>query len=230
MATDPTGSAPPPPPVPPHSSAPSFGGAHASLVDRAKNIILRPKEEWAVIAAEPDTVGGLYRNYIVILAAIPVIAMAVGLLLFGINLIVVTVRPSISYVLSQAIVSYVMALIGVYVLALIIEALAPSFGGQKDRVQALKVAAYAYTPAWIAGILYLVPMLGLLVLIAAIYGFYLLYLGLPIVMRSAPDKTVVYLVAIVVAAIVVGIVIAAVTGAVTHTFAPVAATPTFNLR
>jgi hypothetical protein len=156
--------------------------------------------------------------------------MAVGLLLFGINVIFVTVRPSIGYVLTQAIMTYVMSLVGVYVMALIIEALAPSFGGTKDRVQAFKVAAYSYTPTWIAGILYLMPSLALLVLIASIYGFYLLYLGLPVVMKSAPDKTVVYLIAIVVAAIVVGIVIGLITGAVTHSFAPVAATPSFNLR
>lgn len=211
MATNPTGTAP-------------------SLVERAKNIILTPKTEWVVIDAEPATIGGLYRNYICILAAIPAIAMAVGLLVFGINLIIVTVRPSIGYVLSQAITSYIMTLIGVFVIALIIEALAPTFGGQKDRVQALKVAAYSYTAAWLAGIVYIVPMLGLLVLIAMIYGFYLMYLGLPIVMKSSPDKTVVYLIAIIVAAVVVYLIIGVVTAAVTHSFAPVAATPSFSLR
>src|SRR4051812_13476274 len=168
MATDPTGTEPTSPPgstTPP----PPLGGTHASLVERAKNIITRPKTEWPVIAAEPATVGSLYRNYIMILAAIPVVATALGLLLFGINLIIVTVRPSIGYVLSQAIVSYVMTLIGVFVIALIIEALAPTFGGQKDRVQALKVAAYSYTAAWVAGVVTIVPMLGLLVLLAMIY-------------------------------------------------------------
>lgn len=209
---------------------PSPTGSGPSLVDRAKNIILQPKTEWPVIAAEPATIGGIYRNYVMILAAIPAVAMAVGLLLFGINLIFVTVRPPIGYVLSQVIMMYVMALVGVYVIALIIEALAPTFGGTKDRVQAFKVAAYSYTPTWVAGILYLMPSLGLLVIIASIYGFYLLYLGLPVVMKSAPDKTVGYLVAIVVAAIVVGLILAAITGAVTHAFMPVATAPSFNLR
>src|SRR5438309_271419 len=150
MASDPTGASPIPPPIPPSSPPPHAAGAHASLIERVKNILLRPKEEWPVIAAEPETVGSLYRNYIAILAAIPAIATAIGLLVFGINLILVTVRPPIGYVLSQAIVSYVMTLVGVFVIALIIEALAPTFGGQKDRVQALKVAAYSYTAAWVA--------------------------------------------------------------------------------
>jgi Yip1 domain len=230
MATDPTGSAPTPPSGSTTTTPPPVGVGNVSLIDRVKNILMRPKTEWPVIAAEPASVASLYRNYIVILAAIPAIAMAVGLLLFGINLIIVTVRPSMGYVLSQAIVSYIMTLVGVFVVALIIEALAPTFGGQKDRVQALKVAAYSYTAAWVAGIVYLVPMLGLLVLLAMIYGFYLMYLGLPVLMKSDPDKTAVYLVAVIVAAIVIYFVIGAVTAAVTHSFAPVASTPSFNLR
>jgi hypothetical protein len=204
MATNPTGSAP-------------------SLVDRARNIVTRPKSEWAVIDAEPSTIGDIYRRYVVILAAIPAVAMAVGLLLFGINLIFVTIRPSAGYILSNAIVQYVMTLVGCYVLALIIEALAPTFGGVKNRTQAFKLAAYSYTPAWIAGIILLMPSLAILVLIASVYGLYLLYLGLPILMKSAADKTAVYFAAIVAAAIVLYIVIGAVTGAVTRNFMP--ATP-----
>jgi hypothetical protein len=201
MATNPTGTAP-------------------SLVTRAKNIILSPKTEWPVIDAEPATVGGLYRNYIIILAAIPPLAMAIGLLLFGINLIIVTVRPSATYILANAITQYVMGLVGVYVLALIIEALAPTFGGTKNRIQALKVAAYSYTPAWIAGILLLMPSLALLVMLASLYCLYLLYLGLPVLMKSSPDKKGVYLAAVIVAAIVIGLVAAVVTSAVTRAFTP----------
>jgi len=203
MATNPTGPAP-------------------SLVDRAKNIIVNPKAEWAVIDSEPSTIGDIYKRYVVILAAIPAVAMAVGLLLFGINLIIVTIRPSAGYILSNAIVQYVLALVGCYVLALIIEALAPTFGGVKNRTQAFKLAAYSYTPAWVAGIVLLMPSLAILLLIASIYGVYLLYVGLPILMKSAADKTAIYFAAIVVAWIVLYLVIAAITGAVTRNFTPTA--------
>jgi hypothetical protein len=201
MATDPTGPAP-------------------SLVTRAKNIILSPKTEWQVIDAEPATVGGLYTNYVMILAAIPALAMAIGLFLFGINLIFVTMRPSTTYIIANAITQYVGSLVGVFILALIIEALAPSFGGTKDRVQAMKVAAYSYTPAWIAGIVLLMPSLALLVLLASLYCLYLLYLGLPLLMKSAADKKGVYLAAVIVAAIVIGLIVGAVTNAVTRSFMP----------
>lgn len=203
MATNPSGSAP-------------------SLVDRAKNIITRPKAEWAAIDAEPSTIGDIYRRYVVILAAIPAVALAIGLLLFGINLIIVTVRPPAAYVLSNAIVSYVMALVGCYVLALIIEALAPTFGGVKNRTQAFKLAAYSYTPTWVAGIVMLMPTLGILLFIAFIYSLYLLYLGLPVLMKSAADKTAVYFAAVCVAALVIFFAIGKINNAVTSSFAPTA--------
>ena len=212
MATNPTGTAP-------------------NLVERAKNIILRPKAEWPVIDSEPSTIGGIYRSYVAILAAVPAICMAIGMLVFGISLILVTVRPSAGYVLSTVVAQYVLGLIGVYVLALIIEALAPSFGGTKDRVKAFKLAAYSYTPGWVAGILLLMPSLALLVALLSLYCFYLLYLGLPVLMKSRADKTGVYLAAVVAAAIVLYLIVGAVTSAVTRSFAPVAtpASATYSL-
>jgi hypothetical protein len=205
------------------------GAAAPSLVERARNIILTPKAEWARIDVEPATAGSLYRNYVVILAAIPAVAMAVGMLLFGINLIIVTIRPPLSMVLSQAVIGYVMSLLGVFVLALIIEALAPTFGGTKSRIQALKLAAYSYTPAWIAGVLLLLPALALIVALASIYSLYLLAVGLPVLMKSPKEKTAAYLASVIVAAILLYVVIAAVTGAVNRTMAPTVAAPAYSL-
>src|SRR4029077_8195463 len=81
--------------------------------------------------------------------------------------------------LTLAVFSFVMAIVGVFILSLIINALAPTFGGQKDSMQALKVAVYSYTPAWVAGALRVLPLLGVLAVLGALYGLYLLYLGLP---------------------------------------------------
>jgi hypothetical protein len=182
-------------------------GTAPSLVTRVKNIILSPKTEWPVIDAEPETIGGLYTRYIMILAAIAPIAMAIGLFLFGLNLFVVVIHPSPTYILSNAITQYVLALVGTFVLALIIDFLAPTFGGTSNRIQALKVAAYCYTPAWVAGILYIIPSLGMLVLLAGLYSLYLLYLGLPVLMRCPKDKSIGYTIVTVLCAIVMAVVI-----------------------
>src|SRR3546814_4956515 len=83
--------------------------------------------------------------------------------------------------------SYVLSLVMLYVVALIINALAPTFGGQKDQLQAVKVIGYAWTAAWVAGIATIVPWLGWLVVLAGgIYSIYLLYLGLPHTMKCPP--------------------------------------------
>jgi hypothetical protein len=116
--------------------------------------------------------------------------------------------------LTLAVVSYVLALVGIFVLSLIINALAPSFGGQKDSGQALKIAVYAYTPAWIAGVFTILTSLSWLPIVAGIYGLYLFYLGLPILMKSPKEKAAGYTVVVIICAIVLWVVIGAVVGAV----------------
>ena len=181
-----------------------------NLVDRAKNIILTPKSEWQVIAPETTSTGELYKGYIAPLAAIGPIASFLGLSLIGVG----PFRVPFMGGLSALIISYVLALVGVYIIALIIDALAPTFGGEKNQLQALKVAAYAYTPAWVAGVLHILPALGILVLLASLYGLYVLYLGLPVLMKSPQDKAVGYTAVVVICAIVIFIIIGAVVGAV----------------
>ena len=198
MASDPTGSAPTPPPAPPISTPPPLDGGHASLIDRVKNILIAPKEEWARIDAEPATVGGLFTSYAMILAAIGPIASIVGRALIGFPM---------TASIAMAVVTYVVSLLVVFLTALIIDALAPSFGGTKNQVQATKLAVYAATPGWVIGILSVVPQLfaltAVLALVAGLYGVYLLYLGLPRLMRVPEDKAIVYVIVVVVAWIVV---------------------------
>ena len=181
-----------------------------NLTDRVKNIILQPAEEWAVIEKEPSSVAELYRSYIVPLAAIGPVASIIGLSLIGINIPGVgTYRIPLMSAIGQAVVNYVLALAGVYVLALIIDGLAPTFQGTKNNIQALKVAAYSSTAAWLAAIFILIPALGFLQILG-IYSLYLLYLGLPVLMKAPQDKAFVYALVVIVAAIVIFAVIGAV--------------------
>jgi hypothetical protein len=159
------------------------------IIERVKAILTTPKTEWPVVAAEPDTVRGLYTGYIAIVAVLPVIAHFIKNSLIGTGAFGITVRMPIGMGIVAVVVQYVLALVVVYLLALIINALAPTFGGQKDQVQALKTVAYSWTAGWVAGIAVILPWLGWLIAIAgAIYGIYLLYLGLPETMKCPPDK------------------------------------------
>ncbi|MDR2880808.1 MAG: YIP1 family protein [Azoarcus sp.] len=181
------------------------------IIERVKNILVTPKTEWQVIANETTTVADLYKNWIIWLAAIPAIAGFVKGSLIGISVLDVTIRTPISSGIIGAVFGYALTLVMVYVVALIINALAPTFGGQKDQTQALKVIAYTYTASWVASMGQILPWIGLLIILAgAIYSIYLLYLGLPPTMKCPPEKAIGYTAVIIVCAVVLGIVIGAV--------------------
>jgi hypothetical protein len=182
----------------------------SGIVQRARNILLKPAETWGVIAEEPATAAGLFTGYAVILAAIPPVAGFIGGQIFGHSVFGITYRAPFVGALVGAIFQYVLSLIGIYVFALIVDALAPSFDGQKNRIQALKVVVYAYTAAWMAGIFALVPALGLLSLLGGLYSLYLLFLGLPRVMRAPQSKALGYTAV----CVIVGIILFAIVGAV----------------
>ena len=183
------------------------------LVERAKNICLSPKTEWPVIAGETTSTGSLMAGYVAPLAIIGPIAGFIGGSIIGHTMpFVGTWRTPIVAGIGIAVFTYAMAFVGVFILSLIINALAPSFGGEKNQQQALKVAVYAYTPAWLGGIFAMIPFMGLLGILAALYGLYLLYLGLPRLMKCPEDKSIGYTVVVVICAIVLSVIIAAIGG------------------
>jgi hypothetical protein len=185
-----------------------------NLTDRAKKIILQPKQEWQVISTETATTGQLYVSYIIPLAAIGPVASIIGMSLFGITIpFLGTYRVPIGTAITHSILSYVFTLVGIFILGLIINALASSFSGEKNQMQALKVAAYSCTAAWLGGIFSLIPAISILAIIPGIYSLYLLYLGLPVLMKSPQDKALAYTVVVLIAAIVIFVVIGAVSSA-----------------
>jgi hypothetical protein len=187
------------------------------LIARVKAILLTPKTEWPVIAGEPTTVADLYKGYLVWLAAIPAVFTFLKWSVIGTSLPFVGMfRLSIGAGLSQMILNYVLTLACFYVVALIIDALAPNFGGTRDRVQGMKTIAYAYTAAAVAGVAAILPFIAWLIAIAAgIYSIYLMYLGLPHTMKCPQDRAGGYTAVIIIITIVLFFVIGAVVGSVT---------------
>ncbi len=188
------------------------------LIARVKAILMTPKTEWPVIAAEPTTVPDLYKNYIAILAVIPAVAGFIKGSLIGYGAFGINIRTPIGAGIAGAIVGYVLTLVLAYVMALIIDALAPSFGAQKNPVQALKTVAFAWTASWVAGIGQIVPWLGWLIALAGgIYSIYLLYLGLPNTMKCPPEKAGGYTAVSIIIAIVLSWIIAIIVGGILGT-------------
>lgn len=147
-----------------------------ALIDRVKGMLLEPKTEWPKVAAEPVTVQSLYTGWVMILAALGPIAIV--LRTFGAGFAI-------------AILSYVIALALVYIVAMIVDAIAPSFGGEKNMDASLKLVAYAMTAAWVGGLFQIVPFIGWMVALAgAIYSIYLFYLGAPVLRKCSSDKAI----------------------------------------
>ncbi|MCJ7644994.1 MAG: YIP1 family protein [Candidatus Aminicenantes bacterium] len=186
------------------------------LIARVQAIVLKPKEEWAKIKAETTTVQQLFTSCAVILAAIPAVAQFIGYGLIGRRYpFVGMVRMGLGTSLVRAIFSYVFSLVTVYVFALIINALAPTFSSAPNQLNAMKLAVYSMIPAWVAGVLYIVPFLEWLVILASLYGLYVLYLGFAAPMMDTPkEKVVGYLVVSIVVVIVLSAVVAMILGAI----------------
>lgn len=190
------------------------------ILERIRTVLLTPKQAWEPIREEPATIAEIIRNYLIYLAAVPALSAFIGRALVGYPLVG---REPLGRALLASVLNYVLTLVGVWVLAQVINWMAPNFGGTKDPIGAMKLAAYASTPYLVGGIFLLVPSLSVLHLVASLYGIYLIYLGLPALMQSPRERAAAYTVASVLAAIgvwVVALVILSILGLAGSTTRP----------
>jgi hypothetical protein len=163
-----------------------------NLIERVKNILIKPKEEWNVISQESTSVSQLVTGYLLILALIPAVAMFIRYGLIGYNLPFIGRIPgSIPFGIRQAVVIYITNVGGVFLSAFVIDALAPSFASQKNFTRAMQLVVFSYTAMFVAGIFNMIPGLGFLS-IAGLYGLYLLYVGIKPMMLTPEDKVATY--------------------------------------
>lgn len=189
-----------------------------SIVERAKNILLKPASEWNVIAAEPDSIGGLFTRYAIPLALLPVISAILFTGLLGISAADMTglgggMSTGITAIAGMAVVSFVLSLFTLFLMGTIVKLVSPSFNGTSDKLQAMKLMTYASTPTWVVALISWIPFLGALVTVAAIaYVVYLIYLGLSPVLGVPQEKVagftiVIVLIYVVLALIISGIIV-----------------------
>jgi hypothetical protein len=189
----------------------SNGERRMSFVERAKGILTNPRQEWAAIDNEPLNVAGLLTGYVLPLAAIGPVASALGWTIFGYGGLL---RLSAGAAVAFAITMFIMSIVAVFVCAWVINVLAPTFGATQDMPQAIKVSAYSMTAAWVAGIFNLIPALSPLAMIGGLYSLYLLYVGLPMLMKASADKAMSYTIVVVLVTVVVYIVAGTITRAI----------------
>jgi hypothetical protein len=180
-----------------------------NLVERVKNILLQPKSEWAVIEREPGDAGYLFTSYVCIVSAIPPVCSFIGGSIIGYG----PFHFSIVSGLVHAVVVYVLGLVGVFVMAYVIDFLAGIFEGQKNLDNAMKIAAFAPTAAWVCGVFNIIPALAILGILG-LYSLYLLHTGIAALMKPPAGKAIIYTIAAVVVLIVVWFVVFGIVGAI----------------
>ncbi len=167
-----------------------------NLVERLKGILLSPKAEWPKIAAEPMSVQQIYTGWVMILGVIGPLAVLVA-------------TGSVALAIGQ----YLMMLVVTALVALVVDLLAPSFGGRKGYEDSLKLAAFSYTAAYVGGIFALLGAIGgFLSLAAAVYAWYTFYLGAPVLGKCAAGKAVPFTIVVVLAGMAIGFLFALVIG------------------
>jgi len=187
-----------------------------NLIARIQAILIKPKEEWVKIKAEPMPIATLFMKIVLPLAAIPAVSMFIGNAIIGRRILSFGVfRFPLGTALFHALVTYALTVASVYVAGMVINALAPSFGSKSNLENAMKLVVFSMIPGWIAGVFNILPALGVLSFIAALYGLYILYLGFQTPMMETPqDKVVPYLVVSILVVAGLMIVVSVVVGAI----------------
>ena len=166
------------------SIPPPPSGGNSSLVTRVINILTKPASEWAAIEAEPSSTGKLI-TYAALLSVLPVIFSLLAILITPFGTYIFQV-PSL--LIKLLILTYLMAFVPPVALGYIVDALTPQLGGQKNSLNAMKLTVYAGTAYWVGAVgLILSPWLWLVIGVG--YAGYLLWVGTPILMKTAADKT-----------------------------------------
>ncbi|MEW6455270.1 MAG: Yip1 family protein [Acidobacteriota bacterium] len=189
-----------------------------NLIDRVQEVLFKPKDTWIKIKEEQITISQLFTSYAVILAAIPAVATFIGSSLIGYSFLGLKYRVPVGSAFLIMIFSYIIGLIGVYIIGSIINLLAPSFSSIQNSLNAMKIAIFSFTPAWIGGIFNIIPQLSPIGLLIALYGLYLLYLGIPSLMETPKEKALGYTIVVILISIVVFVIVGIVVGAIGASF------------
>lgn len=189
--------------------------------DRAISILKSPQTELTKVKSEELSKDYLIKQYIAFLAVIPAIAYIIGFGVVGINIGILGFKYPIEWAIVYGVLTYILSIVGFYILSLVIDALAPNFASKQNPLQAMKLAAYSYTPVLIGGIFNIIPLLGIIGLLFALYGLYILYLGIPVLMETPKDKAMTYAIVVIVAMIVIYFIMGAIASGIVMSISPV---------
>jgi Yip1 domain len=161
-----------------------------SLAARVTQMLFHPATEWRSIGEEKSTMRSILIGYVLPMSLIPAIASFIGYGFVGANGVLFRVSGlywGTAMAIDSLITSFSVYLLGTW----FVDRMAPAFGANRELNRSAQLVAYAYTPAWLAGIFYLLPMLQELVVLG-LYSVYLFYLGIPVIKRMPDDQRIAF--------------------------------------
>lgn len=185
----------------------------SNVIERAKNMIVQPAKEWDVVSMETPNPNQIITGYVLPLAGAAAIAAFIGYAFVGVNMFGVRIAGT-NWGIYQALTVLLGAFISVYVTAVIVDALAQSFGSEKNFNRSLQLVAYSFTPAWVGGLLSVIPVIAFLGALFGLYSLYLLYIGLPKLKKTPVDKQTGYFVVSLIVCIAVYMVVGWILGTI----------------
>jgi hypothetical protein len=153
-------------------------------------MIIRPGAEWRTVAQERSTMKYILFSYVLPMALLPAIASFIGYGFVGASGLLFRVS-GLYWGAAMAIDSLITSLMVYWLGTYIVDWMAPGFGSERNVCRSAQLVAYSYTPAWLAGIFYLLPTLQELVVLG-LYSVYLFYLGLPLLKSTPADQRVAF--------------------------------------
>ena len=155
-------------------------------------ILRNPKDEWALIEEENYSAKTVFLTQISILAAIPAVALFIGVTQVGWSVAgEEPVRLVTTSALGSAILFYFAMWAAVGFIATCMHWMEKTYGGEASLDDCLVLTTVTATPLFLSGISFLIPMLWLNVAIAGLalsYSVYLLYSGTSRVMKIDEDR------------------------------------------
>jgi hypothetical protein len=193
-------------------SSPKASFRISSAFSNAIALIRNPTGFMNVNRDNDTSIQTLMVNYVAVLAVVPFVATLIGDSLFHLSF----GGLALGYGFALAIVSYILDIVAVFVVGFIMWKLGPSFGTTTTQIRATRLAAYTFTPFFLASIFDIIPIVGgIIAFLGVLYGLYILYLGMPIVLNTPKDRVISYLIVTIVVTFVVYFIIAAIIGAIT---------------
>lgn len=178
------------------------------IANIVKSLLSDPKSGWENVKNEFSSVKSIYLNLILPILALVAICNFIKLTIIGVSIpLVGIVRVPVETGLNSALGLIIMQSVMMYVAAMILTKLAPSFQGATDELRALRLVAFTGAVGSISAILILVPFIGLLLnLIVGIYSIYIFFCGITPMTNVPKEKRIPYALVVILCNIIIGFV------------------------